>query len=164
MTTEKSHAHADVPYLVRLAVDSLDKSNHREQLATLRTFSPQGLKPSNVNVHCSLRFIERQNSQLGMTEQRHGLPLYSLSAPDEVATSYLRPNETARPWHPKLTPYHLSLLSATFILGIAKAIATQQGRSLASTTLEWVGGTVLSIMCVIFLFALLRLCYLFSRF
>lgn len=75
-------------------------------------------------------------------------PVHSLSCLDEPQRSSVGPHRRTQPWHPKLTPYRLAVLSTTFTLGTAKAIATQQGKSLVSITLEWVGGTVLSVMCV----------------
>ncbi|KDR67394.1 hypothetical protein GALMADRAFT_232064 [Galerina marginata CBS 339.88] len=49
-------------------------------------------------------------------------------------------------WHPKLTPYRVAIISTTLCLGTAKAVLTQQGRSFAPITLEWIMSVVLMLV------------------
>ncbi|KDR66989.1 hypothetical protein GALMADRAFT_258652 [Galerina marginata CBS 339.88] len=46
-------------------------------------------------------------------------------------------------WHPKVTPYRLTVIVTTTFLGTAKTILTQRGSTLAPVTLEWILGVVL---------------------
>ena len=48
----------------------------------------------------------------------------------------------AQSWHPKFTPYRVSVISTTLCLGTMKAVLTQQGRSIVPITLEWTMGGV----------------------
>ncbi|KDR67383.1 hypothetical protein GALMADRAFT_161645 [Galerina marginata CBS 339.88] len=48
-----------------------------------------------------------------------------------------------RSWHPKITLYRLIVLTTTVILGTAKAVMTESGRTFVPITLEWVAGTFL---------------------
>ena len=52
-------------------------------------------------------------------------------------------NAQTQGWHPKITPYRLVVISTTLCLGTAKAVLTQQGRSIAPITIEWIMGVVL---------------------
>ncbi|KDR78618.1 hypothetical protein GALMADRAFT_244074 [Galerina marginata CBS 339.88] len=53
------------------------------------------------------------------------------------------------PWHPKITPYRLTVLATTLCLGTAKAISTQRGSIFIPTTFEWLSGTVIFLMLFI---------------
>ena len=52
-------------------------------------------------------------------------------------------NAQSQSWHPKITPYRLAVISTTLCLGTVKAVLTQQGRSIAPITIEWIMGVVL---------------------
>ncbi|KDR81310.1 hypothetical protein GALMADRAFT_241812 [Galerina marginata CBS 339.88] len=52
-------------------------------------------------------------------------------------------------WHPKITPYRLTVLATTISLGTAKAVSTQMDRIFIQTTFEWVSGTVIFLMLFI---------------
>ncbi|PPQ83886.1 hypothetical protein CVT25_000630 [Psilocybe cyanescens] len=58
-------------------------------------------------------------------------------------------NQTRKAWHPKITPYRLAILTTTVGLGTAKAIVTQKGGAIVSTTLEWVAGMLLSLLFLV---------------
>ncbi|KDR72009.1 hypothetical protein GALMADRAFT_253312 [Galerina marginata CBS 339.88] len=45
-------------------------------------------------------------------------------------------------WHPKLSPYRLTVLATTICLGTVKAVTIQTGNTSIPITLEWVSGTV----------------------
>lgn len=49
-------------------------------------------------------------------------------------------------WHPKITPYRLAVLTTTVGLGTAKAVVSQNGGTIVSITLEWLVGSLLSVM------------------
>ncbi|KIK02654.1 hypothetical protein K443DRAFT_511681 [Laccaria amethystina LaAM-08-1] len=53
--------------------------------------------------------------------------------------------ENALNWfhRPPITPYDISVLLTTIVVGIAKALTTADGATIASTTLEWVGGVLI---------------------
>ncbi|KDR79350.1 hypothetical protein GALMADRAFT_137197 [Galerina marginata CBS 339.88] len=56
------------------------------------------------------------------------------------------PGRQSRPWHPKITPYRLAFISTTLVLGTTKAVLTQQGRTIAPITLEWISGVLLALV------------------
>jgi hypothetical protein len=51
---------------------------------------------------------------------------------------------------PPITPYDISVLLTTIVVGIAKALTTADGATIASTTLEWVGGVLIFLVQVPF--------------
>lgn len=59
------------------------------------------------------------------------------------------PLPTVTQWHPKMSPYRISVMLITIILGTSKAIFAYRGISMVSTTLEWIAGVVFTLLCVL---------------
>lgn len=74
-------------------------------------------------------------------------PPYSPTPETYVAASGLPPANVSR-WHPKMTPYRISVVITTVILGTFKAVFSYRGISMISTTLEWIAGVVFTLLCV----------------
>ena len=51
---------------------------------------------------------------------------------------------------PPITPYDVLFLVTTIIFGIAKAVTTSCGTTVAPTTLEWVGSVIVFLLQVLF--------------
>jgi hypothetical protein len=52
-------------------------------------------------------------------------------------------------WHPKITVYRLVVLLTTICLGVGKAITSARGAVIVPTTLEWVSGVAVFVLCVV---------------
>lgn len=53
---------------------------------------------------------------------------------------------SSEPWHPKLTVHRALIISLTTGFGLAKAILSYRGKSVAPTTIEWVFGVVVTLL------------------
>jgi len=58
-------------------------------------------------------------------------------------------DDKSQRWHPKITPYRLATIVITIVLGSLKALYAHNGQTGLSTTLEWIIGVVVFLMCVI---------------
>lgn len=66
----------------------------------------------------------------------------------ETSTPTLSPtNENPlERWHPKLTPYRLTVILTTIGLGTVKLVEVYNGNDTGTTTLEWISGVVVFLL------------------
>ncbi|KDR77685.1 hypothetical protein GALMADRAFT_138751 [Galerina marginata CBS 339.88] len=66
--------------------------------------------------------------------------------PDDLNDERIRPALLHHGWYPRITPYRAIFVLVTLALGTTKAVLTQQGRTIAPITLEWIASVVLTLI------------------
>ena len=76
-------------------------------------------------------------------------PIIMEGQPSEAGTSlHGEIHSSGFPW-PPITPYDVLSLVTIIVFGIAKAVTTSVGATIAPTTLEWVGGVIVFLLQVL---------------